>query len=68
MPRIELAYWHAGHAPGDELTVSDEELAALRRDGRVARVIRPAAEPVTEAPAAQPEPGPASPGAARKKR
>jgi hypothetical protein len=39
MPRIRLAYWHSGHAPGDEIDVTDAELAALQRDGRVAEVL-----------------------------
>ncbi|MFJ2006997.1 hypothetical protein [Streptomyces chartreusis] len=48
MPRIALAHWWSGHPPGAELTVDDEELRALTRDGRVAEVL---ADPV-----AQPEP------------
>jgi len=39
MPRIILAYWHGEHGPGDEIDVSDEDLAALQRDGRVAEVV-----------------------------
>lgn len=39
MPRIRLAHWHGGHAPGSEIDVSDDELVALRRDGRVAAVL-----------------------------
>lgn len=39
MPRIKLAFWHGDHNPGDELDVNDEELAGLRRDGRVAEVL-----------------------------
>jgi hypothetical protein len=81
MPSVELSYWHDGHNPGDVVEVSDEELAALTRDGRVARVVEdpdPAAEaaPVPEADpatAAQPQPqpsaeAPASEGRARKAR
>lgn len=41
MPRIKLAFWHGDHKPGDELDVSDDELAGLRRDGRVAEVLAP---------------------------
>lgn len=55
MPRIILAYWHAGHGPGDEVDVTSEELAALVRDGRVAEVVVAKAEPQTsetEPPAA----------------
>lgn len=52
MPRIKLAHWHGDKQPGDEVDVSDAELAALRRDGRVAEVL--------EDPAAQPEPAPES--------
>lgn len=48
MPRVILAHWHAGLAPGDELDVTDEELANLRRDGRIADVL--------DGPSAQPEP------------
>jgi hypothetical protein len=39
MPRIRLAFWHDGHAPGDEVDVDDGTLRALRRDGRVAEVL-----------------------------
>lgn len=56
MPRIKLAFWHGKHQPGDELDVTDDELAALRRDGRVAEVLedtQTAAEPAAEA---QPRP------------
>jgi hypothetical protein len=52
MPRIQLAYWHGEHAPGDEVNVSDDELAALTRDGRVAEVLQEAAPAETPAPAA----------------
>lgn len=48
MPRVILAHWHAGRAPGDELDVTDEELADLRRDGRIADVL--------DGRGAQPEP------------
>ncbi|MGW5426883.1 hypothetical protein ACWET9_06600 [Streptomyces sp. NPDC004059] len=51
MPRIKLAFWHAGHQPGEEIDVTGEELAALQRDGRVAEVIEsptPEAEPAAE--------------------
>ncbi|MDX3455042.1 hypothetical protein PV396_24395 [Streptomyces sp. ME02-8801-2C] len=48
MPRVILAHWHAGRAPGDELDVTDEELADLRRDGRISEVL--------DGPGAQPEP------------
>jgi hypothetical protein len=39
MPRIELAYWHGRHKPGDIIDVSDDEARQLVRDGRVARVV-----------------------------
>jgi hypothetical protein len=73
MPRIQLAYWHGSHAPGDEVDVTDEELHALRRDGRVAAVVEnsaPAPQPAPPAPAesvAEPE-TPAPEGRARKGR
>lgn len=51
MPRITLAHWHGGSAPGAELEVSDEELAALQHDGRVASVLEDTAvEPETTDP------------------
>jgi hypothetical protein len=62
MPRIKLANWHGEHAPGAELDVDDVELKALRRDGRVAEVVEPAAEP------ARPEPAADAPETGRKKR
>jgi hypothetical protein len=68
MPRIKLAYWHGDHKPGDEIDVSDEEFAALQRDGRVAEVVQaPAEEPPVpqQEDEAQPED---SPSAARKRR
>lgn len=39
MPRIRLAYWHAGMQPGDETDVTVDELRDLQRDGRVAEVL-----------------------------
>lgn len=39
MPRIRLAHWHDGHAPGDEITVDDDTLRALQVDGRVNAVL-----------------------------
>jgi len=68
MPRIKLAHWHGDRKPGDEVDVSDEEFAALRRDGRVAEVVQaPAEEPPVpqQEDEAQPED---SPAAARKRR
>ncbi|WP_369274522.1 hypothetical protein AB5J55_35395 [Streptomyces sp. R11] len=63
MPRIKLAHWVGDHKPGDEIEVSDVELTALKRDGRVAEVVEaPARKPVVvaeataEAEPAQPEP------------
>ena len=50
MPRIKLAFWHGGHQPGEEIDVTDEELAALQRDGRVAAVVD------STTPEAAPEP------------
>lgn len=64
MPRIKLAYWHGPHGPGEEITVTDEELAGLVRDGRVAAVLEtpaelpPPAAPAEEGPV-QDEPQPA---------
>lgn len=55
MPRIRLAFWHDGHAPGDEIDVTDGDLPALQRDGRVAHVLA-AEEPVAaQQSSAQPE-------------
>ncbi|MEV4908710.1 hypothetical protein ACIBX9_25660 [Streptomyces albidoflavus] len=71
MPKIRLAFWHGGRAPGEEVEVSDEEAAALQRDGRVAAVLtKPSpSKPVArqEPSEAQPEPGPAAPEAGGKK-
>ena len=58
MPRITLAHWHAGRAPGEELDVSDEELAQLRRDGRVAAVHDEQPTPGPDPVPAEPEPEP----------
>ncbi|WP_326728967.1 hypothetical protein [Streptomyces phaeochromogenes] len=65
MPRITLAHWHAGRAPGEDIDVSVDELAQLRRDGRVAAVLdeQPAPDPAPaevepEHQAAEPEPVP----------
>ena len=46
MARIRLAHWHDGHKPGDEITVADEQVAGLVRDGRVAEVLKAPTEPV----------------------
>ncbi|MEU9149212.1 hypothetical protein AB0D59_01330 [Streptomyces sp. NPDC048417] len=59
MPRVTLAHWHGGQAPGTEIEISDEELAHLRRDGRVAEAPEPATEPSPaeqQDQAAKPEP------------
>lgn len=56
MPRIKLAYWHGEHQPGDEVDVTDTELAALRRDGRVSEVLEPKEISAQPASAAQPQP------------
>ncbi|MER7930481.1 hypothetical protein ABTY96_46485 [Streptomyces sp. NPDC096057] len=45
MPRVKLAHWHDGVAPGAEIDVTDQQLAEMHRDGRVAQVLDPAAEP-----------------------
>lgn len=51
MPRIRLAAWYAGAAPGSELDVDDATLKDLTRDGLVAALVEP---PVTaDEPAAQ---------------
>lgn len=77
MPRVELSYWHRDHSPGDVVEVSEEELAALTRDGRIAQVLddpapAPEATPAPEADpasAAQPEvEAPAAEGRPRKAR
>lgn len=39
MPRIKLAHWHEGKAPGSEVTVDAAQLKALQVDGRVAEVL-----------------------------
>jgi hypothetical protein len=39
MPRIRLAHWHDGHAPGDVVDVDGDLLPALVRDGRVNEVL-----------------------------
>lgn len=39
MPRIRLAHWHDGHAPGDGIDVDDDVLRALMRDGRVSEIL-----------------------------
>lgn len=39
MPRIRLAHWHDGHAPGAEIDVTADQLRALQRDGRVNEVL-----------------------------
>lgn len=39
MPRIRLAHWHDGHAPGDEIDVDPDTARALQRDGRVNAVL-----------------------------
>lgn len=44
MPRIKLAHFVGDHKPGDEIEVSDVELASLTRDGRVASVVETPAE------------------------
>lgn len=61
MPRIRLANWLGDHKPGDEIDVSDTELANLTRDGRVAEVVeepskKPAMVAHEDAPTAEPEP------------
>ncbi|MEW2451192.1 hypothetical protein AB0896_27165 [Streptomyces parvulus] len=53
MTAIKLASWHDGRAPGARVEVTDEELALLQRDGRVAEVLPDEAEP--EAPAEEPD-------------
>lgn len=44
MPRIRLAHWHDGHAPGDVIDVDEDTCRALRRDGRVNEVLPEYAE------------------------
>ncbi|AYD81613.1 hypothetical protein SEA_KROMP_12 [Streptomyces phage Kromp] len=72
MPTIRLAHWHGGQPPGSVVDVTAEDLALLKRDGRVAEVLpdRPepkaapehAAAPAEEA-APEPEPAAAEPEA-----
>ncbi|GHF77064.1 hypothetical protein ACFFSH_38430 [Streptomyces filamentosus] len=50
MPRIKLAHWVGDHKPGDEIDVSDTELASLNRDGRVAAVVDVVPDPPTPLP------------------
>lgn len=38
MPRITLAHWHDGRAPGEEVDVDEDALKDLVRDGRVSAV------------------------------
>ncbi|MEU8555968.1 hypothetical protein AB0C80_18530 [Streptomyces anthocyanicus] len=67
MPMIRLAHWNGGKPPGSVVDVTDEDLALLKRDGRVAEVLpdKPEPEPAAEQPAAPaeepvPEPEPAA--------
>ncbi|MET9140575.1 hypothetical protein [Streptomyces parvulus] len=67
MTAIKLAHWHNGRAPGARVEVTDEELALLQRDGRVAEVLpdeavpeAPAEEPDAQPDEAAPEPEPAA--------
>lgn len=55
MPRIRLAFWHDGHAPGEEIDVAEADLPALRRDGRVADVLTAEGPAAAQQPSAQPE-------------
>lgn len=56
MPRIKLAHWHDGHAPGDEIDVTDTKLKDLRRDGRVASVVEAVPAQAETAPGPSPAP------------
>lgn len=59
MARVRLASWWDGHAPGDVVEVEAEQVAPLRRDGRVVDVLDvPPAPPalVKAEPAPEPEP------------
>jgi hypothetical protein len=68
MPRIRLAYWHGDHQPGDVIDVSDEDLAGLTRDGRVAEVIEaPADEQLVPQQEGEPQPE-SAPETGRKRR
>jgi hypothetical protein len=65
MPRITLANWYRGKAPGDTVDVDAATPKSLRRDGRVASVEdtpqQVEAAPAVEAEApAQPQPEPAA--------
>lgn len=56
MPRIQLAHWHDGQAPGTELDVDDDQLRTLVRDGRVAALVEDTpAEPEPDGQAEPPE-------------
>lgn len=51
MPRITLAHWYDGHAPGEQITVDDNQLHDLIKDGRVATVLNtPDTETAVQAP------------------
>lgn len=59
MPRITLASWHAGHQPGEDIDVSEEEYRQLKRDGRVASVVdKPADAGAQQSAPAEPQPEP----------
>lgn len=39
MKKVRLSFWYKGSNPGDVIEVSEEELAVMKRDGRVAEVL-----------------------------
>ncbi|MEU2780529.1 hypothetical protein [Streptomyces sp. NPDC007110] len=61
MPRIVLAHWHAGHKPGEQLDVTQEEYRQLRRDGRVASLVKEPTAATAEPAEPQPEPAESEP-------
>jgi len=71
MPRIKLAFWHGDKKPGEEIDVTGEDLAALRRDGRVATVLTapaPSADEGAADSARAPSEAPAAPPDSRTRR
>lgn len=60
MPRIRLAAWYGGAAPGTELDVDDVQLKEMTRDGLVAALVEapapavgPTADQAVDEPAAE---------------
>lgn len=73
MPRIRLAAWYGGAAPGSELDVDDVQLKELTRDGLVAALVEapapavdPPADQAADEPAAETTPDQAPAGRKRR--